>query len=52
MKKIYLIFALLIAAAAGYATAQLQIGLCRAGVEALRVHNPAVTLRAIESAGL
>ena len=34
------------------ATAQLQLGLCRAGVAALRVHNPAATLRAIVSAGL
>ena len=31
------------------ATAQLQLDLCRAGVEALRVHNVAVTLRAIEA---
>lgn len=31
------------------ATAQLQLELCRAGVEALRVHNVAVTLRAIEA---
>ena len=34
------------------ATAQLQLDLCRAGVEALRVHNPAATLRAISAAGL
>jgi len=34
------------------ATAQLQLGLCRAGVHALRVHNISATLRAIESAGL
>ena len=34
------------------ATAQLQLELCRAGVEALRVHNIAVTLRAITAAGL
>ena len=33
------------------ATAQLQIGLCRAGVHALRVHDPAATLRAIRTAG-
>ena len=33
------------------ATAQLQIGLCRAGVDALRVHNVAVTRQAILSAG-
>ncbi len=33
------------------ATAQLQLDLCRAGVEALRVHNVAVTLRAITAAG-
>ena len=31
------------------ATAQLQLDLCRAGVEALRVHNVVVTLRAIEA---
>ena len=31
------------------ATAQLQLELCRAGVEALRVHNVEVTLRAIET---
>ena len=31
------------------ATAQLQLDLCRAGVEALRVHNVAATLRAIDS---
>ena len=29
------------------ATAQLQLGLCHVGIEALRVHNPAATLRAI-----
>jgi len=34
------------------ATAQLQLELCRAGVEALRVHNVAVTLRAITDAKL
>jgi dihydropteroate synthase len=34
------------------ATAQLQLGLCRAGVDALRVHNVAVTLRTISGAGL
>ena len=34
------------------ATAQLQIELCRAGVEALRVHNVSVTLRAIAAARL
>ena len=34
------------------ATAQLQLDLCRAGVEALRVHNIAVTLRTITAAGL
>ena len=33
------------------ATAQLQLELCRAGVEALRVHNVAVTRRAILAAG-
>ena len=33
------------------ATAQLQLELCRAGVEALRVHNIAVTRRAILAAG-
>ena len=33
------------------ATAQLQLELCRAGVEALRVHNVALTRRAILSAG-
>jgi len=33
-------------------TAQLQLGLCRAGIEALRVHNVAATLRAIRAAGL
>ncbi|MBP5585382.1 MAG: dihydropteroate synthase [Lentisphaeria bacterium] len=33
------------------ATAQLQLEICRAGVEALRVHNVAVTLRAITAAG-
>ena len=33
------------------ATAQLQLDLCRAGVEALRVHNPAATIKAIKSAG-
>ena len=33
------------------ATAQLQLELCRAGVEALRVHNVAVTLRVILAAG-
>ena len=32
------------------ATARLQLDLCRAGVQALRVHNVAVTLAAIESA--
>ena len=32
------------------ATAQLQLDLCRAGVEALRVHNPAATLNAIKAA--
>ena len=32
------------------ATAQLQLDLCRAGVQALRVHNVAATLAAIESA--
>ena len=31
------------------ATAQLQLELCRAGVEALRIHNVAVTLRAISA---
>ena len=34
------------------ATAQLQLDLCRAGVDALRVHNVAATLRAISAAGL
>ena len=34
------------------ATAQLQLELCRAGVEALRVHNVAVSLRTISDAGL
>ena len=34
------------------ATAQLQLDLCRAGVEALRIHNVAATLRAIRAAGL
>jgi len=33
------------------ATAQLQLELCRAGVEVLRVHNVAVTLQAIDAAG-
>ena len=33
------------------ATAQLQLDLCRAGVEALRVHNVAVTRKAILAAG-
>ena len=33
------------------ATAQLQLELCRAGVDALRIHNIAVTLRAILAAG-
>ncbi len=33
------------------ATAQLQLDLCRAGIEALRVHNVAVTRRAILDAG-
>ena len=33
------------------ATARLQLELCRAGVEALRVHNVAVTLRAIRDNG-
>jgi dihydropteroate synthase len=33
-------------------TAQLQLDLCRAGVEALRVHNVAVTRHAITAAGL
>lgn len=33
------------------ATAQLQLELCRAGVEALRVHNVAVTRKAILDAG-
>ena len=33
------------------ATAQLQLDLCHAGVEALRVHNVAATLRAITAAG-
>jgi len=33
------------------ATAQLQLELCRAGVEALRIHNVAVTRRAILEAG-
>ena len=33
------------------ATTQLQLGLCRAGVEALRVHNVAVTRKAILAAG-
>ena len=31
------------------ATAQLQLGLCRAGVAALRVHNVAATLRALQA---
>jgi len=31
------------------ATAQLQLDLCLAGVEALRVHNPAATLRALQA---
>ena len=31
------------------ATAQLQLDLCRAGIEALRVHNPAATLRALQA---
>ena len=34
------------------ATAKLQLGLCRAGVHALRVHNIAATLHAIIDAGL
>ena len=34
------------------ATAQLQLGLCRAGVEALRVHNVKVSLRKILDAGV
>ena len=33
------------------ATARLQLELCRAGVEALRVHNVAVTIRAIRDNG-
>ena len=33
------------------ATARLQLDLCRAGVQALRVHNVAATLRAIVSVG-
>lgn len=33
------------------ATARLQLDLCRAGVEALRVHNVAATLRAIDAVG-
>ena len=34
------------------ATAQLQLDLCRAGVEALRVHNVKVSLRKILDAGV
>lgn len=34
------------------ATARLQIDLCRAGVHALRVHNPAASLKAFTSVGI